>query len=143
MTANSNNRSSTEQALWLVIVGLAAWIIPGAGHYLLRERKRGIILFAVITALFVTGLYVGSIGTVNWVTGRIWFYAQILYSPAVGIIANITKNGDYPVYGRPCDIGQIYTCIAGLLNLLCVLSAVYMAYCGRGEIIGQEEERNA
>lgn len=143
MTANSNNRSPAEQALWLLTVGLAAWIIPGAGHYLLREKKRGVILFVVITALFVTGLYVGSIGTVDWVTGRIWFYAQILYSPAVGMIANITKHGGYPVYGRPCDIGQIYTGIAGMLNLLCVLSAVYMAYCGRGEIIGQEEDPNA
>lgn len=143
MAKSSNNRSPAEQALWLLIVGLAAWIIPGAGHYLLRERKRGIILFIVITALFVTGLYVGSIGVVDWVTGRIWFYAQILYSPAVGIIAGITKNGGYFVAGHPCDIGQVYTGIAGLLNLLCVLSAVYMAYCGRGEIIGQEEEPNA
>ena len=143
MSKSPNNRSQAEQILWLVTVGLAAWIIPGAGHYLLRERKRGIILFVVITALFVTGLYVGSIGAVNQVTGRIWFYAQILYSPAVGIIANITKHGGYPVYGRPCDIGQIYTGVAGLLNLLCVFSAVYMAYCGRGEIIGQEEEPNA
>jgi hypothetical protein len=143
MSANSNNRSQAEQALWLVIVGLAAWIIPGAGHYLLRERKRGILIFIVITTLFVMGLYIGSIGAVDWVTGRIWFYAQILFSPAVGIIANVTKHGGYPVYGRPCDIGQIYTGIAGMLNLLCILSAVYMAYCGRGEIIGQEEEPNA
>jgi len=27
-----------------------------------------------------------------------------------------------------------------MLNLLCILSAVYMAHCGRGEIIGEEEE---
>ncbi|MHC4290641.1 MAG: DUF6677 family protein [Planctomycetota bacterium] len=140
MTTNTNNRSPAEQGLWLLIVGLAAWMIPGAGHFLLRERKRGIILFIVITGLFTIGLYVGSIGVVDWVTGRIWFYAQILCSPAVGMIASITKHGGYPTYGRPCDVGQIYTGIAGLLNLLCVLSAVYMAYCGRGEIVGQEEQ---
>jgi hypothetical protein len=142
MANNQNTRSPFEQGLWLVVVGLAAWIIPGSGHFLVKERKRGIILFTVITALFVTGLYVGSIGVVDWVYGRIWFYAQLLYSPAVGLIGNITKQGGYPSYGRPCDIGQIYTAIAGLLNLLCILSAVYMAYCGRGEIIGQEEDNN-
>ena len=142
MTPKTNNRSPVEQGLWLATVGLAAWMIPGAGHFLLRERKRGIILFCVITGLFVTGLYVGSVGVVDWVSGKIWFYGQILCSPAVGIIANLTKSGNYPVYGRPCDVGQIYTAIAGLLNLLCVFSAVYMAYCGRGEIIGQEEENN-
>lgn len=140
MTKDTNNQFSAEQGLRLLIIGLAAWMVPGAGHFLLRERKRGIILFVVITSLFALGLFIGSIGVVDWVTGRIWFYAQILCSPAVGIIASITKSGNYIVYGRPCDIGQIYTGIAGLLNLLCVLSAVYMAYCGRGEIIGHEEE---
>lgn len=140
MTPNTNNRNLVEQGLWLAMVALAAWIIPGAGHFLIRERKRGVILFVVITALFVLGLYVGSIGVVDWVTGKIWFYAQIMCSPAVGLIGNITKGGGYPTYGRPCDIGQIYTGIAGMLNLLSVLSAVYMAYCGRGELIGHEEE---
>ena len=106
-----------------------------------RNKPGKVILFCVITALFAIGLYAGSIGVVNWVTGKIWFYAQILYSPAVGLVGNITKQGNYPVYGRPCDVGQIYTAIAGLLNLLCILSAVYMAYCGRGEVIGHEEEQ--
>jgi len=139
----TNDRSSLEQGLWLATIALAAWVIPGAGHFLIRERKRGIIIFSVITALFVIGLYVGSIGVVDWVTGRIWFYAQVLYSPAVGLIGNLTKSGSYPTYGRPCDIGQIYTGIAGMLNLLCILSAVYMAYCGRGEMIGHDEEEEA
>lgn len=140
MATHSNQRSLFDNGIWLLIVGLAAWMIPGAGHFLLRERKRGIILFVVITSLFVLGIYTGSIGVVNWVSGRIWFYAQILYSPAVGLLGNLTKNGGYPSYGRPCDIGQIYTAIAGLLNLLSILSAVYMAYCGRGQLIGEEEE---
>ncbi|MHC5001190.1 MAG: DUF6677 family protein [Planctomycetota bacterium] len=118
MATNTNNRLPLEQGLWLITVALAAWIIPGAGHFLIRERKRGVILFAVITTLFVIGLHVGSIGVVDWVSGRIWFYAQIMYSPAVGLIGNITKHGGYPVYGRPADIGQIYTGIAGMLNLL-------------------------
>jgi hypothetical protein len=43
-------------------------------------------------------------------------------------------------YGRPHDIGQIYTAIAGAMNLLAILSAVYMAHSGRGEMIGSEED---
>lgn len=134
------SRSGFEFGLWLLVVGLAAWIVPGAGHFLIREKKRAGIIFLVIVVLFTTGLYAGSIGVVNQVTGRIWFLAQILTSPAVGLLAQLTQNGQYPSYGRPCDIGQIYTCISGLLNLLCIISAVYMAYCGRGELIGHEEE---
>ncbi|HPO71085.1 MAG TPA: hypothetical protein PKV53_12385 [Anaerohalosphaeraceae bacterium] len=140
MQTQPNMQTVFDKALRLAIVGLAAWVVPGAGHWLIGERKRAVILFAVIAGLFITGLYVGSIGVVDWVSGRIWFYAQILCSPAVGILGSFTKNGRFPTYGRPCDIGQIYTGIAGLLNLLSILSAVYMAYCGRGELIGREED---
>lgn len=141
--------SSTDQGLRLVIVGLAAWIIPGAGHLLLHERKRAVIIFVTLTALFLGGLYIGSIGVVNHQTSRPWFMAQILYSPAVGILSQKVASGyigedsehhEYLTFGRPADIGQLYTGVAGLLNLLCVFSAVYMTYCGRGELIGAEEE---
>ena len=144
-----SERSSADQGLRLIIIGLAAWVIPGAGHFLLREHKRAIIIFVTITALFLTGLYIGSIGIVNHETFKPWFLAQILYSPTVGILSQHVTGGyldangqqqEYTSFGRPCDIGQLYTAVAGLLNLLCIFSAVYMAYCGRGEMIGQEEE---
>jgi hypothetical protein len=141
MAKSTNTRSPLDQGLWLIIVGLAAWAVPGAGHFLINEKKRGILIFVFVTALFITGLYIGSVGVVNRVASWPWFLAQILYSPAVGILAKITQSGHFESYGRPCDIGQIYTGIAGLLNLLCILSAVYMAYCGRGEMIGTDEEQ--
>jgi len=150
MAATSSNPSNMDQSLRLVIIGLAAWIVPGAGHFLLRERKRAMIIFVTITALFMAGLYVGSIGVVNHAESKIWFMGQVLCSPAVGIISQKTQAGymdsngnqhKYDSFGRPSDVGQIYTAVAGLLNLLCIFSAVYMAYCGRGQLIGSEEEQ--
>ena len=152
MAATSSNPSSADQSLRLIIIGLAAWIIPGAGHFLLRERKRAIIIFVIITALFLSGLYVGSIGVVNHAESKIWFMGQVLCSPVVGVISQKTQAGymdsdgnqhKYDSFGRPADVGQIYTAVAGLLNLLCIFSAVYMAYCGRGQLIGTEEEQEA
>jgi len=132
--------SKTDPGLWLVIVGLLAWAVPGAGHFLIKERLRAVIIFVTITATFLAGIYIGSIGVIDSVGARPWYMAQIMTSPAVGLISQITRGGQYPSYGKPFDIGQIYTAIAGMLNLLCILSAVYMAHCGRGEIIGEEEE---
>ena len=137
---SDSDRLTPDQGLRLIIVGLAAWVIPGAGHFLIRERKRAIIIFVTLTSLFAAGLFIGSIGVVDRVGSWIHYVGQMLFSPVVGIIGKITQNGDYPSYGRPCDTGQIYTTIAGLLNLLCILSAVYMAYCGRGEMIGTDED---
>ena len=34
----------------------------------------------------------------------------------------------YYVFGRPNEIGQIYTSIAGLLNLLCIVNAVHISH---------------
>ncbi len=136
-----SDRLTADEMLRLVIVGLAAWVVPGAGHFLIRERKRGVIIFVTITALFVSGLWIGSIGVIDRVGSWPWYLGQMLFSPAVGILGKIAQNGDYVCYGRPLDTGQIYTGVAGLLNLLCILSAVYMAYCGRGgEMIGSDED---
>jgi len=133
-------QSKIEHGLFLAIVGLVAWAIPGAGHFAIKERKRAIIIFVTITLTFLIGLYVGSIAVVDSVGAWPWYIAQMMTSPAVGILAHITKTGQYVSYGKPYDIGQIYTSIAGMLNLLCIISAVYMAYSGRGELIGEEED---
>jgi len=136
-------RSPTEHAFFMATVGLLAWAIPGAGHFLIGERRRAIIIFVTIALTFVTGLYVGSIGVIDPVNARPWYIAQIMASPLVGVLSNVTRSGQYEVTGRPSDVGQIYTSIAGMLNLLCILSAVYMAYQGRGEVIGTEEDDHA
>jgi hypothetical protein len=133
-------QSKIDHGLFLVIVGLLAWAIPGGGHFIIKERKRAVIIFVTITLTFLTGLYVGSIAVVDSVGARPWYIGQMMTSPAVGMLGHITKTGQYVSYGRPHDIGQIYTTLAGMLNLLCIVSAVYMAYCGRGEIIGDEED---
>ena len=112
---------------FLAIVGLIAWAIPGGGHFIVKERKRAAIIFATVSVTFVIGLYVGSIGAIDPVGAQPWYYGQVLASPLVIVFGYITAGGGYPVYGKPSEIGQIYTCIAGLLNLLFIVNAVYLA----------------
>ncbi len=131
-------RNSTEkQLLLLLVVGLLAWLVPGAGHLALRQKARAAIIFVTILLTFTIGLYVGSIGVINPVGAKPWYVAQIMNSPAVAILGHITSGGKYPVYGRPAEIGQIYTSIAGLLNLLCIVNAVYMAHIRELEATGE------
>ena len=132
-------QKKVDHLLWLCTVALAAWVLPGAGHFLLSERKRALLIFLTITLTFAAGLWVGSIGVIDSVAGWAWYIAQIMVSPAAGIIDHITRSQKIVSFARPSDIGQIYTSVAGLLNLLCVINAVYLAYTGRGERIGQEE----
>lgn len=140
MTKPNNN--NTDHSLFLAIVALLGWLIPGAGHLAIKETKRAAIIFVTVTVLFVTGLYIGSIGIIDPVTARLWYMAQLMVSPVVFLLANIAQSRGYEVFGHPQDIGQIYTAVAGLLNLLCILSAVYMAHSGHGELVGQEEDND-
>ncbi|RKY11057.1 MAG: hypothetical protein DRP65_05315 [Planctomycetota bacterium] len=133
-------QSKIDHSLFLLIVAVLAWAVPGAGHFVIKERKRAVIIFITITLTFLTGLYVGSVGVIDPVGAWPWYIGQMMTSPAVGMLGQITKTGQYTSYGKPADIGQIYTSIAGMLNLLCIVSAVYMAYTGRGEMIGEEED---
>ena len=133
------NKSNSDHAMFLLVVGLMAWVIPGAGHFLIKERKRAAIIFITIVGTFLVGLYVGSIAVVDSKGAGLWYIAQIMVSPGVAIIAKETQSG-YEALGRCSDIGQIYTSIAGLLNMLCIVSAVYMGHSGRGELIGGDED---
>ncbi len=147
-------RSGMDHSLLLVTVGILAWCVPGAGHFFIKEKKRAIIIFVTITATFLMGLYIGSIAVIDRMQGRAWYLGQMIVSPAVAVIGSVVANSQtkrynddrddqvnlYRVYAKPHDYGQIYTAVAGGLNLLCILNAVYMAHSGRGQLIGSEED---
>ena len=122
-----------SHSLFLLIVGLVAWLVPGGGHFLLNERKRSVIIFTTIALTFLAGLYIGSIGVINPIEAKPWYVAQIMNSPFVAVLGRLSAGGNFPVYGWPNEIGQIYTSIAGLLNLLCIVNAVYLAHLRRAE----------
>jgi hypothetical protein len=57
--------------------------------------------------------------------------------PIVLVLSHHTAGGGYPVYGWPNEIGQIYTMVSGLLNLLCLVNAVSLAYIRRTAQAGE------
>jgi len=120
-------RSATS-SFFLFTVGFVSWLVPGAGYLLLNEMKRAIIIFITITLTFLIGIYIGSIGVIDPIGAKIAYVGQLLNSPAVAFIGRVTAGGGYTVYGRPNEIGQIYTVIAGMLNLLCIVNVIYMAH---------------
>ncbi len=130
--------SKGNKVLFLLIVGLLAWLIPGAGHFVLEEKKRATIIFVTIVLTFCTGLYIGSIGVID-LSGTAALYvkgAQIMNPPVAVVLGYYTNGGNYPVYGWPNEIGQVYTMTSGLLNLLCIVNAVYLAHLCRTEMAG-------
>jgi hypothetical protein len=112
----------------LLVVGALAWLVPGAGHLLVNRKRQAVIILVAVVLTFLVGLYIGSVGVIDPVGAKPWYAAQVMNSPVVVLLGQISVSGDYPVYGRPNEIGQIYTSIAGLLNLLCIVNAIYLAH---------------
>jgi len=57
--------------------GVLAWLVPGAGHLLLRRPVRAVILFVCIVGLFWTGVALGGTFTADPVKERAWFVGQM------------------------------------------------------------------
>jgi len=121
-------RARENQILLLTFVALLSWLVPGAGYFWLKEKKRAIIVFATIAITFWLGVYIGSIGVIDPVVAKPWYAAQIINSPMVALLGHAAAGGNFPVYGKPHEIGQIYTSVSGLLNLLCIVNVVYLAH---------------
>jgi hypothetical protein len=103
------------------------------------DRKRGLILCVTICSLFLSGVLIGGVGVVDYRLNRAWFFGQMFNGPAVMLAvaraktmmaypnANVgsdpymgtpdAPNLYEPSFGRPNEIGILYTALAGLLNL--------------------------
>jgi len=123
--------------LFVFFIALIGWCIPGSGFFLLNEKKRFFIIFITICLTFGVGLYIGSVAVVDPEREKICYVFQMLNSPFVAYLGQITKVNDLKVYGKPAEIGQIYTEISGMLNLLCVVNATYLAWSHRR--LGEEK----
>ena len=121
-------QSKIKNVTFYTIVGLLGWLIPGGGHFAINKKIHGLIIFFSVVITFTIGLYIGSLAVVDPASSKPWFAAQVMNSPAVFFLGHMSEIGEYSVYARPAEIGQIYTSIAGLLNLLCIVNAVYWAY---------------
>jgi hypothetical protein len=139
--SSTTDRQSADapRAQWHVAAAVAGWVLPGMGHAMIGQRKRGLIIGATIGALWLAGLVIGGVSVIDRADNGAWFVGQALVGPAIVadyIVqahlkprARIAGDSDHPVYepsfGHVKEQGILYTALAGLLNLLAILDVVY------------------
>jgi hypothetical protein len=75
------------------LVAIAAWLLPGAGYWLLGQRARAMVVGVSIVALFVAGLLIGGV--------------RVIEVPGYGdhglplVVAPPDHNGDHLVESDP------------------------------------------
>ena len=137
-----------DRARWSIPAGIAGRLIPGGGHAIKGERRRGLVLLVSIAGLWVSGALLGGISVFDRVEHPAWYACQVLVAPTVvverfhaslkdpdgappepAVMGSAGSPGFRPAYepshNRVNEQGTIFTAMAGLLNLLAIMDVVY------------------
>jgi len=108
---------------------IAGWLIPGAGHFLLKKWIRGTLLFVSIVAMFSIGLALkGKIYSPN--TGDlldILNFAGDIGTGLLYVVARLFDLGQGAVQVAVADYGTKFMVVAGLLNIIAAVDAHSLA----------------
>jgi len=130
---------------------VAAWIVPGGGHYYLGKRKRGLVFFLVVLTTFFLGIlndgrsylvdreqplsYLGTfaniaLGPLELVSRQLTFGKLAYALPAdpndaegVRLLAAMRRK----VMSVTNEYGTTFILAAGLMNILLILDAYDIA----------------
>jgi hypothetical protein len=108
---------------------IAGWILPGAGHLLLRRWVRGLLLFASIVSLFLLGVAMqGKVYSIN--AGDlldILGFVGDLGAGALYFLARSLDWGTQAIQQATGDYGSKFIVVAGLLNIISAIDAWHIA----------------
>ncbi|MGB7264242.1 MAG: DUF6677 family protein [Terracidiphilus sp.] len=123
-TPNRPAAPKASQQGFVYLPLIAGWLIPGAGHFLLRKWIRGALLFISIVAMFVLGLAMqGKLYTSAQDILEMLGIAGDLGSGLLYFISRIMGMGGEPVRTTVADYGTKFIVVAGLLNIIAAVDA--------------------
>jgi hypothetical protein len=122
-------QASTQSSSVPMLCLLMGWLIPGAGHFMLRKPIRGALLFLSIVTMFAVGIGLqGEIYAPN--TGDLLVILGFVGQLGTGLLYLLTRMFDW---GQPSvttafgDWGTKFIVVAGLLNIVSAIDAHSLA----------------
>jgi hypothetical protein len=113
----------------LVRVCVAAWLVPGWGHWLLGRKWRALILFATIVGMFLMGIAMRgeffSTGSGSYLQ-TLGYFGELCVGVAMPAARFLGYAGGDPLFVS-ADYGTAYLVAAGMLNVLAILDAYDIA----------------
>ena len=107
----------------------AAWLIPGAGHFLQGQSQKAAIFFLVLIAMFAFGLSFGGRLFPFQISEPLVFLAAAAEWALGGprVLAAMAGWGPGEVVAATYEYGNTFLIVGGLLNALVVLDALDLA----------------
>lgn len=112
-------------ALRPVLVAVAAWVVPGSGHLILRRPRRAAVVFGVVLFSFLFGC---------WLRGQLYVVVPEQPLSRLATLSSMGAGAPYfvarymveysgDILSATFEYGKAFLLTAGLLNLLAVLDA--------------------
>jgi hypothetical protein len=105
---------------------LVAWLVPGGGHFLVGESRKGAVFLVMLGAMFAIGLsFRGELFAFD--TGDPLVFLAALAQWALGlprIFAAMFGGGHGQITAVTYEYGNTFLIVGGLLNTLVLLDAV-------------------
>jgi hypothetical protein len=124
-TPNSTPAATkTAQQGFVYLPLIVGWLVPGAGHFLLRKWGRGALLGLAILSMFVLGLAMqGKVYSSAHDILDILGLAGDLGSGLLYIVSRVLGLGAETVQVTTADYGTRFIVVAGLLNVIAAVDA--------------------
>ncbi|MDQ3214063.1 MAG: hypothetical protein M3Q85_15400, partial [Acidobacteriota bacterium] len=125
MKSTAAERVRAAEPGMLVLLCLAAWAVPGAGHLWMGRRQKGLIFLLALPAMFVAGLLLkGRIFPFDWSEPLVGLAAVANFGAgAPWLLARMVDAGAGTVTASSYEYGNCFLIVAGLLNFLVILDA--------------------
>ena len=123
------SRPAEPKLTTLVRLCVAAWMVPGLGHWLLGRKWRALILFAAIVTMFLMGIamqgefFSTSSGSYLETLG---YFGELCVGLAMPVARFFGYAGGDPLFVS-ADFGTAYLVAAGMLNTLSILDTYDIA----------------
>jgi TM2 domain-containing membrane protein YozV len=144
---NGSSKDGSSNRLRVVVACVLAWLIPGAGHFYLGKRSKGLVFLAIVAVTFLTGLALQGrvyLATPEQPLSYLATFANLALGPMDLIGREATYERIIYVFPRESDranyqdildrtrarilavtheYGTTFILTAGLMNLLLILDA--------------------
>jgi len=109
----------------LVLLCIAAWAVPGAGHLWLGRHSKGVLFLIALPVMFLVGLALGGrLFHIEFAEPLVGLAAVAdLGIGALYVVASALGYGAGDVRAVTYEYGNAFLIVAGLLNLLVVIDA--------------------
>ena len=109
-----------------VLVGVLAWLVPGAGHFMQGHVRKAVTFFLILAGMFAIGLaFGGRLFPFQIDDPLVFLIAVAEWTIALPrVVAGLAGLGEGNVTAVTYEYGNTFLIVSGLLNALVLLDAI-------------------